>query len=356
MTTRTKSFVALAAIVLLVVVQGLVDVYYAAKTQPATPMMVGWMVCTALAVLALGGLLAKMFWLPVARLARTAREVSAGKPIERLPLQSPDEFRDLAAAFNHLLDTLQNSANSRKDLEESLREQTRELEQRLAGLTLEVRAREQRLQTLLANLPGMVCRRRNDRDWTLEYVNGGCRDLLGVAPEDLTTGSIPFIEWIHPEDRERVWFEVQTALAVPGGFTLAYRVKHTAGEWRSVAEKGWAILDQQGRVTALEGQISDLTLQVEEERKCRRMEDQLRRAQKMETIGTLAGGVAHNFNNVLAGILGSAELIKMDLEPEHPSREFLDHIFLAGRRAREVVQQVLTFSQWREDERIILQL
>ena len=244
-----------------------------------------------------------------------------------------------------------------RQAEEQIIRLNRELEQRVASRTSELLESERRHRTLLANLQGMAYRCRNDRAWTMEFVSEGCRELLGVEPEDLTSGRIPsFNELIHPEDRERVWSEVQSAIAKQSGFTLEYRVEHADSQWRSVLEQGRAVLDHQGQVVALEGYITDITQRVDAERERRALENQLRWAQKMEAIGTLAGGIAHDFNNVLAAILGSAELIKMDMTPEHPSREFLDQIFVAGRRAREVVQQILTFSQRRESERSVIQL
>jgi signal transduction histidine kinase/HAMP domain-containing protein/ActR/RegA family two-component response regulator len=356
MKTRTKMFAAPAVPFVLVLIQGWVVWRYAAQTPSAKPVLLGITVLTGLGILAAGGFLWNRIWRPVARLARTAREGSAGQPQTRLPLPSPDELRDLATAFNELLDAWQNANRSREEVEKTLQARTREWEQRRADLTGELRAREQSHRTLLAQLPGMAFHRRHDRAWTLEYVSAGCQDLLGVAPEHLTTTPAAFSERIHPEDRERIWSEVESALAHHTAFALEYRVRHANGQWRSVCEKGLALRDAGGQVTALEGSVTDLTWHAEAERQRRLMETQLRRAQRMETIGTLAGGVAHNFNNVLAGILGSAELIKMDLDPGHPAREFLDQIFMSGNRAREVVQQVLNFSQWRENERITIQL
>ncbi len=244
-----------------------------------------------------------------------------------------------------------------RQAEEQIIMLNRELEQRVASRTSELLESERRHRTLLANLQGMAYRCRNDREWTMEFVSEGCRELLGVEPEDLTASRIPsYNELIHPEDRERVWNEVRSAIARQSGFTLEYRVEHADSQWRSVLEQGRAVLDNQGQVVALEGYITDITQRVDAERERRALEHQLRWAQKMEAIGTLAGGIAHDFNNVLAAILGSAELIKMDMAPDHPSREFLDQIFVAGRRAREVVQQILTFSQRRESERSVIQL
>lgn len=75
------------------------------------------------------------------------------------------------------------------------------------------------------------------------------------------------------------------------------------------------------------------------------METRLRESQKLEAIGTLAGGVAHDFNNVLTAILGNAEFAAQDLPPEHPAQTQLARIRQAGSRARSLVQQILTFSR-----------
>ena len=75
------------------------------------------------------------------------------------------------------------------------------------------------------------------------------------------------------------------------------------------------------------------------------LEGQLRESQKMEAIGTLAGGIAHDFNNIIGGIIGSAELARQDLEPDHRVQAALAQIQQASRRARRLVEQILTFSR-----------
>jgi len=88
----------------------------------------------------------------------------------------------------------------------------------------------------------------------------------------------------------------------------------------------------------------------------KRVEAQLRESQKMEALGTLAGGVAHDFNNVLATILGNVELARQDMGPGHKAAESLEEIDKAGRRARKLVQQILTFGRRQATERKVISL
>ena len=89
--------------------------------------------------------------------------------------------------------------------------------------------------------------------------------------------------------------------------------------------------------------------QLEEERI--RTEAQLRQSQKMEAVGTLAGGIAHDFNNILSAIIGFTELSLLELDEDHPVRQNLDQVHLAGTRARDMVKQILAFSRQSDSER-----
>jgi signal transduction histidine kinase len=88
----------------------------------------------------------------------------------------------------------------------------------------------------------------------------------------------------------------------------------------------------------------------------REEEFQLQQARNFKSINMLARSMAHDFNNVLAGIISSAELIKMDSAPENPSNEFLEQIFTAGERAREMLHQLREFSQRKPCERALIPL
>ena len=83
----------------------------------------------------------------------------------------------------------------------------------------------------------------------------------------------------------------------------------------------------------------------------RMLEAQLIRAQKMEAIGTLAGGIAHDFNNILAAILGYVELAKLQVTQNSRLAAYLDEVFKAGNRAKEVVQQILAISRQTHQKR-----
>ena len=87
-----------------------------------------------------------------------------------------------------------------------------------------------------------------------------------------------------------------------------------------------------------------------------RMEKQLRQAQKMEAIGTLAAGISHDFNNILTAVFGNVHLTKMKLDPDSPILSNLDNILVAANRAKDLVMQVLTFCRQTEREKKPLQI
>ncbi|MDP2104402.1 MAG: PAS domain-containing protein, partial [Desulfobulbaceae bacterium] len=88
----------------------------------------------------------------------------------------------------------------------------------------------------------------------------------------------------------------------------------------------------------------------------KQLEQKLRQSQKMEAIGALAGGIAHDFNNILTPILGYSELIAGILPNSSPERGMAQEIEKAGRRAKELVKQILTFSRQGEQQRQLLQI
>ena len=91
--------------------------------------------------------------------------------------------------------------------------------------------------------------------------------------------------------------------------------------------------------------VQDITQHKEAEKEARRLEEALLQSQKMEAIGTLAGGIAHDFNNILSAVIGYSELALPETTPDGSLRRSLERIHGAGLRAKDLVQQILTFSR-----------
>lgn len=89
----------------------------------------------------------------------------------------------------------------------------------------------------------------------------------------------------------------------------------------------------------------DITERIESEKKQQTLEDKLRQSQKMEALGNLAGGIAHDFNNILTAILGYSEMVSQSVEAESKISKNISRVLQAGERAKELVQQILSFSR-----------
>ncbi|MDD5557071.1 MAG: PAS domain-containing protein [bacterium] len=195
------------------------------------------------------------------------------------------------------------------------------------------------LSTLIGNLPGIAYRCRNDRDWTMEFISDGCRDLIGHPPEELVLNrAVSFGSLIHPDDRAGVWDGVQAAVAGRRPFTLTYRIRTAGGGEKWVWEQGTPVYSPAGELLALEGFICDIT-----ERKHR--EEDLIRAQRAEAIGVLAGGVAHDFNNILAGIMGYTQLMQADAPAGSRIASDIGSVQRLLKRAAALTGKLLAFSR-----------
>lgn len=122
-----------------------------------------------------------------------------------------------------------------------------------------LKERERAMSTLLASLPGMAYRCRNDPDWTFEFVSEGTRLVSGHAPESFVGGGLTWATLIHPDDRDAVWREVQDALRDRRPFELTYRIRAADGAERIVWERGVGVFGNRDEVIALEGFITDIT-------------------------------------------------------------------------------------------------
>ena len=146
------------------------------------------------------------------------------------------------------------------------------------------------LSTLMSNLPGMAYRCRVDWDWTMEFVSEGCFSLTGYHPVDLIESrKISLSAIIHPDDRDRVWNQVQVALQHNRPYQLEYRITTATGEQKWVWAQGRGLSSVTGELLALEGFITDIT-----ERK--------RGAEELQLLQTLTQAIseAPDFESALA--------------------------------------------------------
>lgn len=112
------------------------------------------------------------------------------------------------------------------------------------------------------------------------------------------------------------------------------------------------VKDSDGNIVYITVQGQDITSRIYAEKEKRNLGILLQQAQKMEALGALAGGVAHDFNNILSVILGNAELARMNSKNDSSSEKFLKNIHSAGIQAKDLVKQILSFSRQEEMKKV----
>jgi PAS domain S-box-containing protein len=227
---------------------------------------------------------------------------------------------------------------------------------RMAGSVSDINARkraeeaqrqsEQRYQLAVAGVNQGVW------DWDLAsdelFLSARAQELFGYTTQQAPR---PRREWLahwthHPDDRPHVRRALADYLhGHSKSFEVEYRMQHPNGEWRWYHDRGIALRDAAGRPYRMAGSIEDITSRKHGEAERDRLEQQLRQTQRLEAMGTLAGGVAHDFNNILAAILGYGEMVQKGTTENTPLRRHIDAAMSAGMRAKALVERILAFSR-----------
>jgi two-component system, cell cycle sensor histidine kinase and response regulator CckA len=253
-------------------------------------------------------------------------------------------------------------AIERKQTAEALREANEVLEQRVQARTAELEAAnrllrqeiEQRQQIqerlTLAQQAAQIGTfewhiQHNELTWSTELAA-----LYGYRAGDHDDLNDSWFERVHSEDRDRLWQERAQAVQVGQGLNTEFRILHPSGETRWIAIKSSLFLDPQGQPLRMIGIHMDIT-----EKK--HLEEQFLRAQRLESLGTLASGIAHDLNNILTPILLVVQLLPLKLpQIDESIQKKLEILESSALRGADLVKQILAFARGVEGKRFVLQI
>lgn len=179
--------------------------------------------------------------------------------------------------------------------------------------------------------------------------------LMGSDPEILPETADIF-QVIHPDDQNSVQASLDEALEQGAEYEIEYRVVWQDGSVHSIAERGKVHRDGSGRPLRLTGVCWDITEVRRSEEQRKRLEEELLQSQKIESVGRLAGGIAHDINNMLMPILGYAELICLRMDEDDDRKADIEAIIRSTERVRDITRQLLAFARKQTMEMRLLDL
>jgi two-component system, cell cycle sensor histidine kinase and response regulator CckA len=166
----------------------------------------------------------------------------------------------------------------------------------------------------------------------------GLKRLFGLTIYEMVTPYSVMLDRIHEDDRAHVQSAIQRALTGGDVLDVQFRILQPKGQQRWMANQGRVVREAGGTVRYMTGVCLDVT-----DRKL--LEERLRQAQRMDSIGQLAGGIAHEANNMMSVVLGCADYVLQRHDLADAVRQDVDQIWRAAKRTAGVTQQLLAFSR-----------
>lgn len=211
---------------------------------------------------------------------------------------------------------------------------------------------KERYRAVVESTPAMICRFLPDG--TLTFVNSFYCDYFKTGESELVGKN--FFQFIPVEAQEKVKNHFLSLTVEKPMVTYSHQVISPSGDicWQEWTDQ--ALFDGGKNLIEYQSLGRDITkekLALEEKT---RLEKQLRQSQKLEAIGTLAGGIAHDFNNILGIIMGFTELSLDDTGEDSLVHRNLKQIYYAATRAKDLVQQILTFSRQIDDKKVPMRI
>jgi PAS domain S-box-containing protein len=200
-------------------------------------------------------------------------------------------------------------------------------------------AMEKRYVELLRSLDAIVWEAPAGSDrWS--FVSDRAESMLNYPREQWAAPGF-WRSILHPDDRDRV---IGGSGAARGDHELEYRILAADGSTKWVHDVVRVQIDASGKAVSQRGVMLDITLRKQAEIERERLQADMVRIQKLESLGVMAEGLAHDFNNMLTVILGNASLASMRLSEHSPARSAIDDLVATAQRANDLTRQLLAYS------------
>lgn len=239
--------------------------------------------------------------------------------LRRRHIQLQKTRAHLESAVHERTAELRNEIEERKRVEETLRES------------------EEKFVQLANNITDVFWITSPDRKQVF-YVSRAYESIWGRPVAELYAQPQQWLEAIVPSDRDRVLAVFNNLENKASSVSMEYQITRPDGVKRWIHDRGFQVHDAAGKVVRFTGVAADVT-------EHKQLEAQLFQSQKMETVGKLAGGVAHEFNSILTAIIGQSELLACDLPPGSPLAKNASEITNAANRAATLTRQLLAYGR-----------
>ncbi len=264
---------------------------------------------------------------------------------------------------NHdLIENLEKEINIRQNAEAELKTQNQQIESIVNARTAELRqvnakllkeiddrkeaekalrASEEKYRELANSLPQMVF--ETDLYGNITFANRNTSELLGYSKKDFKNG-LTVSQILAADTPEQIEHQFNTILEGAKPDDTDYFARRKDGSVFPIEIHSIAVKHSE-KIVGMRGIFIDLTEKKCAETEQKQLEAQLQRAQKMEALGTMAGGVAHDLNNILSGIVSYPDLLLMQLDPDSPLRDPIEVMQESGKKAAAIVQDLLTLTR-----------
>ncbi len=282
---------------------------------------------------------------PLIQLEQSAESIAKGDLDRPIDIKSDDEIGHLAKSFDRMRQAVKDSVEKIKKTDE-LAEINRKLQKEI----IERKQAEERFRLAAQATSDLVY------EWKLdENSHGWFGDIdtaLGYKNGEFTHTIESWVERIHPDDQSRLAEAVEFHKTSVKPIHYEYRIQRKDGSYRLWSDSGIPVLGEDGLPTKWIGVCSDITEKKQAATEKDRLSTELRKNRKMQAVGTLAGGVAHGFNNMLAIIMGSIEMAQDSESNDEFTNKQLDRALRASLDAKELIKQILTFSRQKMDRKM----